>query len=137
MSIVRKEIETIDANKILTADDSGKVFMVGSSGNIIISLPAPTTAGLIFKFIAVVVTGTVTITSTAANIIGGVSAANPAVGESATLAASANRGVSDGKTSIKLTADATVGDTLELISNGTNYFLTGFCIGLNNSFSLP
>ena len=121
MSNVRKEIETIDANKTLTADDSGKVFMVGhATVPFAITLPAPTTAGLIFKFIYINDATAVTITSTAANIFGVLSV------ESAT-----NRIACASKLSVLFAADALIGDSLEFISNGVNYYVTG--LGANSA----
>jgi hypothetical protein len=133
MSIVRKEIETIDANKILTADDSGKVFMVGhATVPFAITLPAPTTAGLIFKFIYINEATVVTITSTANNILGVLSVGNPEIEEDggATHAINSNRVACVSQAKVLFAANALKGDSLEFISNGVNYYVTG--LGAHN-----
>ena len=123
MSNVRKEIETIDATKILTADDSGKVFMVGhATVPFAITLPAPTTAGLIFKFIYINEEVIVTITSTANNIFGVLSVQSDTNED--------NREACASKNSVLFAADALKGDSLEFISNGVDYYVTG--LGAHN-----
>ena len=115
MSNVRKEIETINATSPLTAVDSGKVFMVGGGAGIVITLPAATTAGLIFKFILVDSTNLVTISSPTANIYGVLS-----------VQSGTNRIACAGETSVVFAANALIGDSIEFISNGVNYYATGF-----------
>ena len=123
MSNVRKEIETIDADKILTAVDSGKVFMLNYNTTLAITLPAPTTAGLIFKFIVKDVTDTKTITSTSTNISGVIcqksTSTDTGPATDSVVAVSTATNILFGTT-------AELGDTVELISDGTNYYVTGF-----------
>jgi len=119
MSNVRKEIETIAATPhILTAVDSGKVFMLNYNTALAITLPAPTTAGLIFKFIAIDRTGVTTISSTSTNISGVICQLNSTTSNSVVAVSTA--------TNILFGTNAELGDTVELISDGTNYYVTGF-----------
>lgn len=119
MSNVRKEIEHIIITPhVLTAVDSGKVFMLNCGSQLEIRLPAPTTAGLIFKFIVKDVTDTKTILSTADNISGVICQLNSTISNSVVAVSTA--------TNINFSSAAVLGDTVELISDGTNYYITGF-----------
>ena len=98
----------------LTQSDSGKVLYLKSATGRAITLPAPVD-GFKVKIITAQAFGTTawTIVSTGANVRGGAIV-------NSTFVASA------GTTTITLSASAeTIGDFVELVSDGTSYFVTG------------
>jgi hypothetical protein len=103
---------------VLTAADSGDtIFMDSSGGAVAAVLPAPK-AGLFFKFIWAVAGTNSTITTNGAtqNVIFGL-----------TVARDGNAGVAAAGVDIVnfITASAVVGDFVELVSDGTNWYLYG------------
>jgi len=120
--MVKPSVLTED--RVLTDSDSGKTYFLNSSDGIDITLPRPR-GGLNFNFIVKTVptTADYTINSKAdAKIILGhtitsnVKAPNDAVWES-----------SGSSNLIFLFPDMVVGDSAELISDGTYWYVTAFC----------
>lgn len=105
---------TIAVATTLTQSDSGKVLYLKATTGKAVNLPAPTN-GFKVKIITgqAFATTAWTIVSTGANIRGG------AIVNSAFVA-------SAGTTTITLSASAeTIGDFIELTSDGTSYFVSG------------
>lgn len=107
-------VETVDAAKTLTAEDSGKVFVLSAAAGAAITLPAAA-SGLCYKFIvgsafattdwtivaaAQVIQGTVIVDSTAVN------------------------GADEDTISFVASAE-TVGDHVSIKSDGTNWYVEG------------
>jgi hypothetical protein len=98
---------------------NGSVFTCTKLGgaNYTITLPSPTIAGLTYKFIAgPTVARVISMTSTAANIVGSVNI-NVAGGANAIVAAPS--------TSVQFTATSAPGDYCVLTSDGTNWNCSG------------
>ena len=118
------ENETISAARTLTNEDSGKVFFVSMASAYDITLPlmSTITSGWNAKFIiSVADTNAVNIINNSAEdtIVGMVATAE--VAASADASATAESAVD----SITFISGAQLGDTVTIISNGTNYFATG------------
>ena len=94
----------------LDMGDSGKTFLVSSTVARTITLPAPK-AGVSYKFIVTDSTAVSTIAATGAYLKGSVVADN----DTDSMAG----------TTISCTADLVVGDHLELISDGTYWYVSG------------
>lgn len=105
----------------LTERDSGSIVSLTSAGaNYTITLPEPT-IGISFKFVVEASAGTnqIQITSTGANCVGFKTLAGTTTNE-ATARTNLFFGNSTGPVA------STVGDKIEIYSNGTNYFWTGY-----------
>ena len=110
---IREVIQAVSADTTLTAADSGKVFTLDATGEAI-TLPA-VSDGVNFKFVSsVAATGSSwTVAATAAVIYGSIQLAGAISAVSA-------------KTTITLVADKFLpGDFIELVSDGTNWYLSG------------
>ena len=107
-------VETITAARTLGATDSGKVFVLNAAGGAAIALPAAS-AGINFKFyVGALFASTNWVISAPTAIIRGGALVN-----------SVNV-IAAGSTNINLVATAdTIGDTVDLISDGTNYYVRG------------
>lgn len=107
--------ETATAATTLTAADSGKTILLNLTAGFATTLPAPV-AGMSFKFVlAALITGDMTIvTNGSANIIQGTLIVN---GASVTGA--------NEDTITFANAAETVGDFIELESDGTNWWIVG------------
>ena len=106
----------VSAATTLTAAQSGSIISITpSAGGYTITLPAPTTAGMRFRFVqAANAAGATAITSTGANVrFKGL--------------ANAAQVASAGCTTVNIVGNAanSVGDWVEMWSDGTNYFATG------------
>lgn len=114
-------IESVTTTNVITASENGKVFILNAAGGFVSTLPAPA-AGLQFTFIVgtAPTTSYTVVTASSANIIHGqIASAEDAAGSVAT-AASAD--------TITFVANKAIkGDRVEVISDGTNWFVTGFC----------
>ena len=115
------ENETIAAAKTLTNEDSGKTFFINQASAYEITLPlmSTITAGWNATFIlAVVDTNAVTIANNTAEdtIVGGVAGADGGSGTSAETAVD----------EVVFINGAKLGDRCTIVSNGTNYFVSGF-----------
>ena len=113
--------ETIAAARILTNEDSGKTFFISQASAYEITLPlmSAITAGWNATFIlASVDTNAVTIANNTAEdtIVGGVAGAD---GNAAT---SSETAVDE----VVFINGAKLGDRCTIVSNGTNYFVSGF-----------
>ena len=109
-------IEDLTAASTLTAADNGKTLLLNSATEFATTLPAPT-AGWRARFIvkaAPVGTAYTIVTNGGANLIDGLAVVN-----GATVAAA-------NEDTITFTASAAVsGDWVELISDGTNWYVSG------------
>jgi hypothetical protein len=105
----------------LTAAQSGKLFTLGTAGGFTTTLPSPA-SGLKFKFVVKVAPTTAYIIASAGSankIYGVVASAEDAAGSVAVAAAS--------DTISFVASKALIGDTVEVISDGVNWYATGFC----------
>jgi hypothetical protein len=115
-------------SKTLTDSDSGRTFFLNAAGGLTVTLPSPR-AGLKFEFVVKTAPTTAYIVTSATNIIlGGIYTSD--------INAEAD---SDFETSgvdvITFTANrAKVGDSVEIESDGTNWFAKGFC-GINDAIT--
>jgi hypothetical protein len=105
----------------VTPAQSGKIFTLGLAGGFTVTLPRPV-AGLNYRFIVKVAPTTAYIIATAgsANIMYGVVAsAEDAAGSVGCAAAS--------DTLTFVANKALIGDSVEIISDGTNWYVRGGC----------
>jgi len=113
-------VEVVTTTNVITAAESGKTFFLNSGTDFVSTLPAPA-AGLRFKFVvttAATTTAHTIVTTAGANVIYGAVATTDG---NASLLASA-------EDTISLTKTATggiVGDQVEVICDGTNYYVSG------------
>ena len=125
----RKNIEVITASHTVIASDSGKVFMVTppDTTTILITMPTPSAAGEGWncKFILQSDSGfggdglmdaIVNISLGDFDTVGLVHATDTAAGDQAV----------DGDDFIACTVDASPGDTFDVMSDGTRWFVQGF-----------
>ena len=108
-------VESITAAKTLTVkDDNGKTFILNADPGVGITLPAPS-AGCTFKFItgATFATTDWVITATGAIMYGSIQEA----GAQQTVSAATT-------INLELAAEA-IGDYLEMVSDGTNWYVSG------------
>lgn len=115
--------ETVTTTNVITATESGKTFFLSSATEFVSTLPAPA-AGLRFTFvIAAAPSGAdyTIVTNGSSNIIlGNVVTSQDAGG-------SADSEQTGGDTISFVSAKAVVGDRVDLVCDGTNWFATGFC----------
>lgn len=113
---IRPVFQSLTADTTLTAADSGKIFLLDATGEVI-TLPA-VSEGVNFKFIcSVAVTGTDWTIINGADVMYGSATVAGAV-----VACSA-------KDVITLVADKFLpGDEVYLISDGTNWYVTADCV---------
>ena len=106
------------ASTLNASTDNGKTIFLNSTTAFATTLPAPA-MGLRFKFIVTGIPGASahTVVASGAIIKGCVSSAD--------LNAAADSPITTGGTTISFTTTAAVGDWIELVSNGTNWFLSG------------
>ena len=115
------KIKALTAATTLTANDSGKLITLGTAGGFTTTLPLPQ-AGLEFDFVVKVAPTTAYIIASAGSankIYGVVASAEDAAGSVACAAAS--------DTITFVANKAIIGDRVKLISDGTNWYATGFC----------
>ena len=123
LMVGRKEVpvENVITTNVITAAESGKTFILSLAGGFTSTLPKPE-VGLNFKFIVGVAPTTAYIIATngSANIIQGqVVSAEDAAGSVATAA--------DSDTITFVANKAIIGDTVEVVSDGSRWFVKGFC----------
>jgi hypothetical protein len=117
-------VETVAAANVITADETGKTFFLSSATEFASTLPAPQ-AGLRFTFIVAAAPSGASYTiatNSSANIIKGL-----VVSSDLNNASDADFETSGGDTISFVDGVAVAGDTVELISDGTNWFARGFC----------
>ena len=115
------KIKAMTALGTLTAADSGKLITLGTAGGFTVTLPKPA-AGLEYEFVVKVAptTAYIILTDSVANIIhGAVASAEDAAGSVACAAAS--------DTITFVANKAIIGDRVKIISDGTNWYVSGFC----------
>lgn len=111
------KVVTPTAATTLTAAQSGSVVALAQAAGYAVTLPSPA-AGLNYRFVvqALFATTDWVITSAAANMYGSVM-------EASTVQAVA------GATTINLELGAdTIGDTIDVWSDGTYWYVSGFCV---------
>lgn len=115
-SLTVAAVETVAATNVITAAESGSVFVLSAATEFASTLPAPA-AGLNFKFVigAAPVGASYTVaTNGGDNVIEGLAVVN-----GATVAAA-------NEDTITFTASAAVvGDWCEVVSDGTSWFVSG------------
>jgi hypothetical protein len=112
-------VETISTARTLTASDSGKLFTLSGSAGVAITLPSVTVAGFRARFTvgsAFATTNFTIVSST--NVIQGSADVN------STLVPASN----ENTISFVATAE-TIGDYVELYSDGTNFYAYGIGAG--------
>lgn len=114
-------VETVTATNVITAAESGKTFFLSAAAGFASTLPAPA-AGLRYRFVVATSptsNGYTIATNGGANIIkGGINELEVDTGDDGPYSAVGDL--------ITLVANvAVVGDWLEVISDGTSWFLTG------------
>lgn len=110
-----KRTNTISTATTLTNADSGKTFTLSGSAGVAVTLPAVTVDGFYAKFVvgSAFATTNFTIVSPTAVIQGGAIV-------NSTFVAGAN------ENTISFVASAeTIGDYIEIVSDGTNYYANG------------
>jgi hypothetical protein len=114
--------ETTAATDVLTTADCGKTIFLSHATEFATTLPAAV-AGCYFKFIVANAPETASytvVTDSSANVIHGqVASAEDAAGSVATVAAA--------DTITFVDAKAIIGDYVEVISDGTNWYISGMC----------
>jgi len=112
--LLNDRVETLALATTLTAGDSGKTYFLNAAGGKAITLPSPV-AGVRYKFVvgALFASTNWVLTAPTAIIQGGciVNSVNVLCAAKATI-------------NVIATAD-TVGDSFELLSDGTNYYVSG------------
>jgi hypothetical protein len=109
-------VETVAVATTLTAEDSGKVFILKAAAGAQITLPAvATSAGLRFKFIVGQLFATTDWT---------VKAASNAIEGSVLVNGAHVAGVDENTISFVASAES-VGDFVELVCDGTNWYVNG------------
>lgn len=120
MDTLPASTETVTAANVITPEESGATFFLGLAGGFASTLPAPA-QGLNYKFIVSVspTTAYTIATSGSANIIkGGINELEVDTSDDGPYSSAGDL--------ISFVANvAVVGDWVELISDGTSWFLTG------------
>ena len=106
-------VRTLTADTTLTAADSGKVIIMDTTAQVDVTLPAVGEAGLNFKFCLKNSTTQSDIAATTSVILG-------------EMAADAGTGISMAGQTIVISTSAVAGDWLELVSDGTNWYASGY-----------
>jgi hypothetical protein len=106
----------------LSKAQSGEIITLNSTSGSVITLGAPQ-AGLSYTFL-VNVTGGHTITAPSASIYGSVTSTTDTSGNAMLTTGAA-------KSIISTTAGSAVGDQIQLLSDGTNYFVKGSVANFN------
>lgn len=107
-------VRTLTSDTTLTAADSGKVIVMDTSGaKVDVTLPAVTEAGLNFKFCLKDSTTESDIAATTSCILG-------------EIAADGGAGISMAGQTIVISTSAVAGDWIELVSDGTNWYASGY-----------
>ena len=109
--------ETVSAANVITADETGKTFFLALAGGFASTLPAPA-AGLRFRFVVSVspTTAYTIVTNGSANII---------KGGTIEIAGTASPYINNGDLITFVANTAVVGDWVEVVSDGTSWFLSG------------
>jgi hypothetical protein len=121
LEVTTSQFETVAAANVITAAETGKTFFLNLAGGFASTLPAPA-LGLKYTFIVKVAPTTAYTVKTNgdANILHGVISTGEDAAGSVTWAAAADI--------ISFVANKSViGDRLEVVSDGTNWYFTGMC----------
>ena len=117
----KERFTTLSSASTLSADDSGKTFLLALAGGFTTTLPAAA-EGVTYRFIVSVAptTAYIIVTDSSANVIHGqVATSEDAAGDVACAAAS--------DTVTFVASKAIIGDWVELTSDGTNWYISGMC----------
>ena len=106
-------VRTLTSDTTLTAADSGKVIVMDTTAQVDVTLPAVTEAGLNFKFCLKNSDTESDIAATTSCILGA-------------MAAEGGTGISMAGQTIVISTNAVAGDWLELVSDGTNWYASGY-----------
>jgi hypothetical protein len=111
------KVETVTAANVITASETGKTFFQALAGGFASTLPAPA-AGLKYRFVVSVspTTAYTIVTNGSANII---------KGGTIEIAGTASPYINNGDLITFVANTAVVGDWVELVSDGTSWFLSG------------
>jgi hypothetical protein len=119
----------IAATQALLPSDAGVIFATAAAATVL-TLPASSVAGLHFKIVKSAANAqTITVSSTAADIIGTLSIASATAGNNAGIL------LNTARTSVIFAAGALIGDNLDLVSTGTNWICNGVS-GLQAGFTV-
>lgn len=116
--------EIVSTTKTVSSAESGEVFFLGLAAGFVTTLPAPA-LGLTYRFVVrtAPTTGSYTIvTNGSANIIKG-----SVYSSDLNAAADADFETAGGDTITFAQNKAVAGDQIELLCDGTNWFVVGFC----------
>ena len=125
------QVESISADKQLTINDSGKIFMVTHSSAVLCNLPKMSTkiAGWSAKFVTKTSGGAFSLVTWGNPVGGGTGDSGVTndgdtmvIKEMATTDAGAATGTS--KDGVTLAAAATAGDSLDVFTDGSNWYVT-------------
>lgn len=113
-------VETVTATNVITADETGKTFFLSAAAGFESTLPTAA-AGLRFKFVVATAptSNGYTITGSPADKIFGTVACSGAENTINGVTADANDNV------ILVHSEAKIGDVVEFISDGTNWYVNG------------
>jgi len=114
-------VEALTAAVTLKASDSGKVFTLGTSGGFTVTLPAVTETGWHAQFYVKVAPGTAYIITggTADKMVGTIHSSTGGNADSETTAGADNINF--------VASTATIGDRVDIVCDGTHYYVQGFC----------
>lgn len=112
-------VQTITAIKAVSAAESGTTFFINNATGFATTLPAPA-AGLRYKFVSKLAntSGNHTVVTT--------SSANIIAGFAANAAGAAVTPLGDGDTISFVANQSVAGDQVEVVSDGTSWFMSGF-----------
>jgi hypothetical protein len=115
-----ESVEVVTATNVITADESGKTFFLSAAAGFVSTLPTAA-AGLRFTFIVKTAptSNGYTITGSPADVIFGTIACSGAADTVNGVTADANDNV------ILVHNQAKIGDIVEFISDGTNWYVSG------------
>ena len=119
-SVITNNVEVVTATNTITADESGSTFFLNSATEFVSTLPAPA-AGLRYKFIVTAAPSGASytvVTNGSSNVIQGIVEVNGAAVAGA-----------DEDTITFADGAAAVGDWCEVISDGTNWYVSGQGVG--------
>jgi hypothetical protein len=122
------EVETVAATNAITAAESGKTYFLSHATEFVSTLSAPA-AGLRYSFIVANAPETASytiVTTGSANIILG-----QVFSGDLDAAGDTDKETSGGDTITFVDSKAVLGDRVDVISDGTNWFAYGFCVAFD------
>lgn len=110
-------VNFVGTSQILTVQNSGDLNVLNSTSGSVVSLPLAS-SGYTFPFV-VSALGPHTITAPASTLFGAVNCAVPTTGSTLNVTNAT------GSTVLLTTSGSTIGDRFNVISDGTNYYVSG------------